>query len=256
MNGYDHDNSDDREWDSVQDPNTHDHYAAYASNPLRTFVQVPTFISMLGSNVFETAIDLGCGDGSCARIMYESGVADHVSALDTNVDDALNETAFDEIHFGTVEDITRFDTNQVFDCVCAANGPKFLLNRAPEANALRTLLSNVYKVCGSVFIAFVYNPFLKAERTQFRVGEKVVLDWQSAEMSIVDGAALNITSSMGNAECFWYSAETIERICNEIGFGEIKWIKPQLYAAATYDEVQAYASLMDTPPFYGLFVCK
>jgi SAM-dependent methyltransferase len=230
----------------------HDTYAQHANNPIRTFVFLPTFMSLIEGKSFDTVLDLGCGDGACARVMYESGIAEHVSALDTSIEEATNEASFDEIHYGTVSSITTLDTNQTFDCICGANGPNFLLNRMPNVSALRTLLASTKRSTG-MFIGVVYNPFLTTSAAQFKVGEDTLLSWESSQ-DLSDGSTLHVRSADITTDCHWYSSTLIEQLSREVGFSQVQWVQPKLYLGATESEVVAYQSFINTPPFYAFIM--
>lgn len=250
------DDYEEREWDNVVDPSAEDHYSEHRQNPLKTFIQIPTFMQLVKDLQFDSAIDVACSDAAYGRLLYESGTSEKVEAVDTDVTIALYETKFVDISVKQITDVSNLATSEKFDCVCGAAGPNYLLNRSLNVNHLTTTIQKMSSLCNTIFIGFVYNPFIKTASMSFNSSERSIITWQSTSNPLVDGAALNISLDAQNIECFWYSAETIERIGLENGFASVKWIKPTLYSAATEEEQNEYKNLIETPPFYAFIMHK
>jgi hypothetical protein len=245
-------------WDTIQDPNAQDYYSSYLQNPLKTFIQTPTFLSIVESKRFETVLDASCGDGSYSRVLFHSGVTFKLCAIDTNVEQVVQETTADEQEFIEIiklDDMLQIDTNRTFDCVCGTAGSRYLLNRAPNIEYLRQLVTIMSKICNDMFIGYVYNPFLRTGNKKFMAEEQVLLEWHGDEQ-LYDGSQLDITIGTENFTCHWYSDITIARLCTENGFSRFEWVKPTLYAAALEDEKKEYSFIIETPPFFAFVAYK
>ena len=230
-------------------------YARTKHSPLRTWVELPSFMGLAGDVRGLRVLDLACGDGFYTRLLKAAGAAEVVGVDISPAMIALasqHEAAAQAGARYVCADVAHLPALGQFDLVTAA----YLLHYAPDRDALFAMCGHIAGslVPGGRFIALNENPEYPAEPggAYVQYGFTKTLDG-----ALVDGANIRYRMFAGRESfsfhAHYYSRATYESAQEQAGLKEVQWrpltVDPKGEAAMGDDYFKAY---LDQPPVIGL----
>ncbi len=189
----------------------------------RQYIQVPTFVKLLGDVKDKQVLDLACGYGYFTRLIKKNG-AEKVIGADSSSEmiNLAKSNGKKGINY-FVYDVLNLPELGKFDIVSAV----FLLHYSKTKAELAKMCKNIYKNLkkGGKFVALNNNP--KSPLNLNRNYGGVV----SAEKTLEEGDPLAVSFFRKDerffsfTEYFW-KKETYEKAFKKAGFKEVGWRKP------------------------------
>lgn len=230
-------------------------YQRSKHSPLRRYVEVPTFLSLVGDVRGKRVLDLACGDGFYSRKLKAAGAVD-VVGVDISaamIAEAERQERQDPQGIRFVRaDVRELRDLGRFDLVAAA----YLLHYAPDADSLSQMCRVIRQHLpdGARFVALNENPEQSVE--QYRGYEQYGFN-KTIERPRVDGAKITYWMVAGKEifkfEAHHYERATYEAALIQAGFSSIQWHPLRLSDAGIAEHGREYwQEYMNNPPIVGL----
>jgi ubiquinone/menaquinone biosynthesis C-methylase UbiE len=230
-------------------------YARTKSSPLRTWVERPSFLELLGDVTGTRVLDLACGDGFYTRLIKQAGAIEVVGVDVSPAMIALARQAECEEQLGLsyeCADVAALPDLGQFDLVTAA----YLLHYAPDRAALAAMCGNIARclASGARFVTLNENPDCPAEPGGAYVQYGFT---KSLEGELRDGADIRYRMLAGRDsfafDVRYYTGATYEQELTRAGMSAVTWHPLTLDPAG--DDAMGpgyFRAYLDHPPVIGL----
>lgn len=215
-----------------------DEYQRSRQAPWRTFVEAPSFLSLVGDVTGRSVLDLACGEGYYTRQLSAAGSArvvgvDSSPAMIGLASEASGDGDATRIDY-RVGDAADLDLGERFDLVTAA----YLLDYAAEGDGQLALCGAVARhlVPGGRFVGITINPQIDDPALDYRVYgfERLLPD------GVQNGASITFRNyqdaSSFDVSVYYLDAATYESSFVGAGLDPPRWVRPSVSAegAAAY----------------------
>lgn len=230
-------------------------YRRSKSSPLRSYVEVYTFLQLVGDVRGKRVLDLACGEGFFSRRLKTLGAASvvgvDISAEMIRLADQHERDDSHGIEFVCADVRDLGDLGQ-FDIVVAA----YLLHYAPNVDDLAIMCRNIRRHLPDAgrFVTLNENPQQPAERYP---GYEQYGFNKTVDTPRVDGSQITYFMVAGRElfkfDAHYYSRQTYERVLADSGFRRIAWHPLALDPAGVEAHGADYwREYMGNPPIVAL----
>ncbi|WP_432947777.1 class I SAM-dependent methyltransferase [Kribbella sp. CA-253562] len=227
--------------------------------PLRTWVEVPSVVRVLGDVAGQSVLDVGCGEGLYSRLVSRLG-ATHVVATDASeemIKQARERESVDQLgieylvgHAASLGEMGEFDLALAIHLLHYASDVRELL-------AMTTALASRIR-SGGRLVGVVLNPdFDHGQQTQqfgFRLRPHAGGDGDAVVMDLYPDAA-GSTHQPFSLHAHYYRRPTYEHALRAAGFRTISWHRFELAAnAPTGQTAEVWEPVLQNP-YADIFEC-
>lgn len=217
------------------------------TKPDKAFSHLPSVLSFVGGLSGKIVCDLGCGSGFYAAAFSESG-AKKVFGID-NSEEQLNLARKNQMN--NIEYIQAdifVDKLPKSDIVCAP----YVINYSKSKKELEKLIRSVYESLNTdgTFVGVIDLPN-NADLTQYGA-KKTLFKKEDEEPINID--IFNNGEKLCTLHAVYYTKETIEEICADVGFTDFEWRKPIVSSKGIEVYGQEYWDKYCNEPELGYFV--
>ncbi len=229
-------------------------YRLSKQSPLRRWVEVPTFLELVGDVDGLRVLDLACGDGFYSRKLAEMGA--RVVGVDISAEMirlAREAQAHDSLSIDYhCADVAALPALGRFDLVTAA----YLLHYAKDQAELGRMCGNIAEClsAGGRFVGINENPAKPAEEA----GEYAAYGFSKSLLDpLQEGSRINYQMLAGRElfafEVHWFSAQVYQLALTQAGFSAVEWCPLVLDKAGIAAMGENYfAAYLSQPPVLGL----
>lgn len=229
-------------------------YRHSKQSPLRRWVEVPTFLELVGDVDGLRVLDLACGDGFYSRKLAEMGAS--VVGVDISAEMIrLAREAEAQAPLGIdycCADVAALPALGRFELVTAA----YLLHYAKDQAELARMCRNIAECLGTGgrFVGINENPAKPAEEA----GEYAAYGFSKSLLDpLQEGSRINYQMLAGRElfafEVQWFSAQAYQLALTQAGFAVVDW-RPLLLDKAGIAAMgeDYFAAYLSQPPVLGL----
>jgi toxoflavin synthase len=224
-----------------------------AIHTYREKVEFPSFFRALGTVTGKRVLDVGCGDGTYARLVARRGAGQVVGMDSSNEMIRLAEAAEAARPLGVryhVHDVATMSTLGEFDLVVAVNVLHYADSRAALEGMCQRIAANL--VPGGRLLAYVGNADVDKDAAR---DFGYIVD---RPPGLREGDPFTVSIDMdppASVQVHYWTADSFVRALRSSGFTRVEWEK-MIHSPAPDNDAARLTRLLKSPPGLLLSACK